>query len=158
MTRTYRVTRGVRVINQLAQALIRLGLGPQSRYLLTVSGRKTGQPYTTPHGLALFRRGLTRTIVEHNHTRWLVAPYGEVNWVRNARAAGRVTLRRGRRVESVSVIEVEPQARAPILQKYLRLEPVTQPYFEARPESPLDAFAAEAMRHPVFRIQEQAGV
>ena len=147
MTRTYRVTRGVRVINQLAQALIRLGLGPKSRYLLTVAGRKTGQPYTTPI-----------TVVEHNHTRWLVAPYGEVNWVRNARAAGRVTLRRGRRVESVSVVEVEPQERAPILQKYLRLEPVTQPYFDARPESALDAFAAEAVRHPVFRIQEQAGV
>jgi len=146
MTSTYRVTRGVRVINQLARALIRLGLGPQSRYLLTVSGRKTGQPYTTPV-----------TIVEHNHTRWLVAPYGEVNWVRNARAAGRVTLRRGRRVESVAVVEVEAQARAPILQKYLRLEPVTQPYFEARPESPLDAFAAEAARHPVFRIQAQTG-
>jgi len=72
--------------------------------------------------------------------------------VRNARAAGRVTLRRGRRVESVAVVEVEPQERSPILQKYLRLEAITQPYFDARPESALDAFG-----HPVFRIQEEAG-
>jgi len=144
MPRTYRVTLRVKIINQLAQALIRLGLGPPGRHLLTVLGRKTGQPYTTPV-----------TVVEYNHARWLVAPYGEVNWVRNARSAGWVTLTRGRRVESVSLVEVEPQERAPILQKYLRLEAITQPYFDARPESPLDAFAAEAVRHPVFRIQEQ---
>ena len=145
MTRTYRVTFGVKVINGLAKALIRFGLGPRSRCLLTVPGRKSGRPYTTPV-----------TVVEHNRIRWLVAPYGEVNWVRNARAVGRVALQRGSRAESVSLVEVEPQERAPILQKYLLLEPITQPYFDARPDSPLDAFASEAARHPVFRIQEQA--
>ena len=93
-------------------------------------------------------------MVVHNHARWLVAPYGEVNWVRNARAAGQVTLTRGGRAETVSIVEVEPQQHSLILQKYLRMEAITQPYFDAHPESPLEVFAAEAMRHPVFRILE----
>jgi hypothetical protein len=54
----------------------------------------------------------------------IVAPYGEVGWVRNARAAGQVTLRRGRRSEAVSIIEVSPENAAPVLKKYLVQVPV----------------------------------
>ena len=84
--------------------------------------------------------------------RWLVAPYGVVNWVRNARASGEVTLRRGRRSETVKVTEVEPDAAVPVLRTYLKQVPITRPYFDVRPESPDEAFAQEFPRHPVFRI------
>lgn len=73
----YRVNLQVRIINFLTRSLIRLGLGPDYRYLLTVQGRKSGKSYSTPV-----------TVVENESGRWLVAPYGEMNWVRNARTIG----------------------------------------------------------------------
>ena len=74
-----------RVGNAMITPLIRAGLVPHT-YLLTTRGRRTGRSHTNPV-----------TLVEHGEQRWLVAPYGTVDWVRNARAAGRVSLRRGRR-------------------------------------------------------------
>ena len=92
------------------------------------------------------------TLVEQLPRRWLVAPYGEVGWVRNARAAGSVTLERGRRTETLRLVELGPRDAARILQRYLREVPITRPYFDVRPESSLDDFAAEAPRHPVFEL------
>src|SRR5439155_638684 len=87
MARRYTaMTRGQRIGNAVVALLVRIGLGPKDTYLLTVPGRRTGKPYTTPV-----------TLVQTGEGRWLVAPYGAVSWVRNARAAGRVTLRRGNR-------------------------------------------------------------
>jgi hypothetical protein len=51
------------------------------------------------------------------------------------------------------VEEVDAETAAPILREYLRKTPVTKPYFDASAESPLEAFAAEVSRHPVFRIR-----
>ncbi len=141
MARRYELTFGRRVTNLLLTALLRLGAPVGTTYLLTVRGRKTGKPRTTPV-----------TLVEECGQRWLVAPYGEVNWVRNARAAGRVTLSRGRRSETVAIEEVGPEEGAPILRRYLERVPITQPYFDVTPASPLADFAAEVPRHPVFRI------
>ena len=84
-TRTFRMTPVRRIGDALIGQLIRVGVVPHS-YLMTTIGRKTGQPRTTPV-----------TIVEWAGRRWLVAPYGPVSWVHNARAAGWVTLRRGGR-------------------------------------------------------------
>jgi deazaflavin-dependent oxidoreductase (nitroreductase family) len=64
----------------IMSALVRLGLVPRY-YLLTATGRKTGKPRTNPV-----------VPVEHDGRRWLVAPYGPVSWVWNARATGRVRL------------------------------------------------------------------
>ncbi|KGM15674.1 hypothetical protein N867_06475, partial [Actinotalea fermentans ATCC 43279 = JCM 9966 = DSM 3133] len=86
--KTYRLGPARRAVNRVMSALVRAGLGPRRTYLLTVVGRTTGRPFTTPVSL-----------VERDGERWLVAPYGAVSWVRNARAAGVVTVRRGRRVE-----------------------------------------------------------
>jgi hypothetical protein len=82
----------------------------------------------------------------------LVAPYGEGGWVRNARAAGRVTLSRGGRSERVAIFEVQPAEAAPVLRRYVAQVPITKPYFDVGPDSSLDAFLAEAPRHPVFRV------
>ncbi len=116
-------------------------MGPKHRYLLTVRGRKTGKEYSAPV-----------TLIERSGKRYLVAPYGEMNWVRNARAAGRVTLARGKRSETLSIAQVSPEESAPVLKEYLAVEPITGPYFDARLDSPLEAFVAEAPRHPVFLL------
>ena len=123
-------------------ALLRIGVAPPGIYLLTVRGRTTGTPHSTPV-----------TLVENAEGRWLVAPYGVVGWVRNARAAGLVTLSRGRRTDELGVDEVGAQEAAPVLQAYLRKVRVVRPYFDAAPDSPLEAFIAEASRPPVFRLR-----
>jgi hypothetical protein len=53
----------------------------------------------------------------------------------------------------VSIEEVGPKESAPVLKKYIKLEPITQPYFDIDPDAVLEAFVAEAPRHPVFRLQ-----
>lgn len=139
MARDFRPTRTRRLLNGLVRPLARLGLAPHV-YVLTVPGRTTGRPHSTPVRLI------------ENGTRWLVAPYGEVGWVRNARAAGAVTLGRRGRSETVPIEEVGPEDAAPVLREYVRKVPVVRPYFEAGRDAPVDAFAAEAARHPVFRL------
>jgi deazaflavin-dependent oxidoreductase (nitroreductase family) len=127
--------------NGLVRMLVRMGLGPPRTYLLTVMGRRSGAPRSTPV-----------TLVEEGGRRWLVSPYGEVAWVRNLRAAGKATLSRCGRTESVAVREVKPEEAAPVLKWYVTRVPITRPYFDVKPESDLAAFRAEAPRHPVFAI------
>ena len=140
MAKVYRLGRGRRLLNVLVKVLLRVGLAGGNTYLLTVAGRRSGRSYSTP------------VIVVEDGGRWLVAPYGEVGWVRNLRAAGRATLSRGRRREELSASEVGPQESAPVLREYLRRARVVRPFFDVSPDAPLEAFAAEAGRHPVFRI------
>ena len=60
---------------------------------------------------------------------------------------------RGGRAEVVAVQEEhDPTLSAPILKLYVDQERITRRYFDAKPGSPLEAFAEEAHRHPVFRI------
>jgi deazaflavin-dependent oxidoreductase (nitroreductase family) len=141
MAATYRLTPARRAANRVVRLLLTLGLMPGPTYLLTVPGRRTGRPLSTPV-----------TLVEEGGQRWLVAPYGEVPWVRNARAAGRVTLTRGRRAETVSLRALGAAEAAPVLQRYVTRVPITRPYFDVTPDSPLTAFEAEAARHPVFAL------
>ena len=141
MARTYQLTRGRRVTNRIVRALYSMGVGSDCNCLLTVTGRKSGIRRTTPV-----------TLVEEGGSRWIVSPYGEVAWVQNARAAGRVTLSRGRRSETVSFTELAPVESAPVLRSYITKVAITRPFFDVRPDSPLEAFAAEASRHPVFLV------
>jgi deazaflavin-dependent oxidoreductase (nitroreductase family) len=138
----YQVTNQIRFFNRLMSILIRLGLAPTGMHLLSVRGRKSGRVYSTPVSL-----------VEQDGQRWLVSPYGEVSWVHNARAAGHITLSRGGKLETVRIVEQGPEASAPVLKAYIAKEPITRPYFDAQPDSPLEAFVAEAERHPVFLLQ-----
>ncbi|HZS88643.1 MAG TPA: hypothetical protein VFE42_14310 [Chloroflexota bacterium] len=85
------------------------------------------------------------------------APFGAVNWVRNARAAGQVTLTRGRHSECVKIAELGPDESAPILKEYVQCNGIVRPYFDVTPDAPLTAFAAEALRHPVFRVVGPVG-
>jgi deazaflavin-dependent oxidoreductase (nitroreductase family) len=142
MADKYRITRRLRLANLLVSALIRLGIGPRSSYLLTTVGRKTGRSRTTPVGL-----------IETEEGRWLVAPYGPVGWVHNVRAAHQALLGRGRRRQRVSVRELAAQQAAPVLHTYVTDVPIVRPYFDVTPDSPIEDFVAEAPRHPVFQLQ-----
>ena len=146
MATRYRLSRWRRLANRVIRTLLRVGLGPRHTYLLTVRGRRSGRPYSTPI-----------TLVEEGRQRWLVAPYGEVNWVWNTRAAGRVTLSRGRHAETTAIVEVGPDEAAPVLKRYVAEVPITRPYFGVRPDASLDAFRAEVPQHPVFRIIGETG-
>jgi len=141
MAKTYQITFTVRMVNMLATALLRAGIRIHTMSLLTVRGRKSGQPHSVPV-----------TLVEQGSQRWLVAPYGAVQWVRNLRAAGTATLTRGRRSEAISVTELPAQEAAPILKRYLLNVALVRPYFDVTIDSPLEAFELEAPRHPVFHI------
>ena len=88
----------------------------------------------------------------HKESRWLVAGYGPANWVANARAAGEVTLSRGGRSEMLAVQDASPSESVPVLRKYMREVRVTRRYFDARPDDPDEAIAAELRRHPVLKL------
>jgi deazaflavin-dependent oxidoreductase (nitroreductase family) len=141
MAKSYRRTLLRRVANVLMTLLRRLGLAPRTTMLLTVPGRRSGTPRLTPV-----------TLVEQDGQRWLVAPYGPVGWVHNARAAGQVELSRGRHSETVRVKELAPEAAAPVLKAYVERVPTTRPYFDVPPDATLAAFAAEVAKHPVFQV------
>lgn len=141
MAKQYQTTGGIRFFNRLIGSLIRLGITPKTMYLLTVRGRKTGKLYSTPVSL-----------VEQAGERWLVSPYGEMGWVRNARAAGEVMLTQGGKTETLDIQEVGAHEGAPILKTYLQRERIVRPYFDVTPDSSLEAIAAEAAKHPVFRL------
>ena len=141
MAKTYHLGTGLRFGNAMVRAMLATPFAPPNYVLLTVIGRKTGKRRSTP----------VRPITLGGQ-RYLVAPYGPVGWLRNARAAGEVTLARSRHRETVAVVECTPQQSAPVLREYVRAVPITRPYFDARPEDALDRFTAEAARHPVLRI------
>jgi deazaflavin-dependent oxidoreductase (nitroreductase family) len=96
-----RPPRFVPLFNPIAARVLRAGrfLGPNA--LLTARGRKTGEPRTTPVAL-----------VELNGRRWVIGTFGEVNWVRNLRAAGEATISVGRRRERVRATELSPDEAA----------------------------------------------
>jgi deazaflavin-dependent oxidoreductase (nitroreductase family) len=81
-------------------------MGPD--VLLTVRGRASGLPRTTPVALC-----------EYAGRRGIISPFGETDWVRNLRAAGRATLTTGRRAEEVSAVELDPAAAAAFIRDVL---------------------------------------
>jgi hypothetical protein len=81
VAKTYRLNFGRRFFNALMKAALKAGVGPSNTRLLMVQGRTSGRSYETPINLVV-RAG----------QEYLVSPYGEVSWVKNARPAGEVTL------------------------------------------------------------------
>ena len=122
--------------------LVGLGLAPADFYLLQVRGRKTGRVFSTP--VDVLRLG---------DKTFLVAPRGETQWVRNARAGGAVTLKRGRTATSFAVREVSEQDRPDVLRAYLdRFKRQVQRFFPVAAGSPREAFVPLASRYPVFEL------
>jgi deazaflavin-dependent oxidoreductase (nitroreductase family) len=96
-----RVPRYVPFFNVFARRLLRAGTPMGPNVLVTIRGRTSGLPRTTP-----------LAIVELSGRRWIWAPFGEVDWVRNLRVAGTATITAGRRTEEVTATELDPTERA----------------------------------------------
>lgn len=91
----------VPILNPIVRRLMGAGIPFGPNALLTVSGRKTGRPRTTPVA-----------VVELSGRRWVIGTFGDVNWVRNLRAAGEGTITLGRRQERVRAVELNPDEAA----------------------------------------------
>jgi deazaflavin-dependent oxidoreductase (nitroreductase family) len=105
--RTLRVPGFIGVFNPMARRLVQAGLmGPN--VLLTVRGRKSGVPRTTPVAL-----------VKIGGRRWIIGTFGAVDWVRNVRAAGRATITSKGRAEEVEAIELSPTEGADFFRRVL---------------------------------------
>lgn len=128
--------------NKVFGFLVGLGLGFSYNYLLQVRGRKTGRVYSTPIDL-----------LEIDGRKYLVAPRGRAQWVRNAEAAGKVVLKRGR-MRQTFLIHPLPDADKPrILKSYLeRFHREVQRYFPVEAGSEEEAFVAIAPSYPAFEL------
>ncbi len=124
MAKTYRRHLGTRLINWWFRSLTKFGLGASYRQILTVPGRKTGRPHSTPVD-----------VIEVGGDRWLVAGYGPANWVLNTRAHAEVMLSRGGHSQTYKVEEVGADDAIPVLRKNIAQIRVTRPYFDASPNS-----------------------
>jgi deazaflavin-dependent oxidoreductase (nitroreductase family) len=142
MAKKYEVNGMVRMTARIMTRLIGWGVLMPHYYVLTVQGRKTAKPYSLPVQL-----------IEREGQRWLVSPYGETSWVKNARPAGEVRLSRGAESRVFRIRELGPRESAPILREYLARQAVVRPYFNVSTDSALNAFEAEAPRHPVFLLE-----
>ncbi len=131
------------VFNPLVMLLTNRGLSVRGSRILAVRGRKSGQIRTTPVNP-----------LEIGGARYLVAPRGETEWVRNLRAARGGELRLGRHREPIGVEELPDEAKPPILREYLRRwKTETEKFFDGvRAESPESELRRIAPRHPVLRV------
>jgi deazaflavin-dependent oxidoreductase (nitroreductase family) len=137
----------VGLFNPVARRILKVGalLGPNA--LITIRGRKTGVPRTTPVAL-----------VEIDGRRWVIGTFGEVNWVRNLRVAREATLTVGGRHEDVEASELDVPARTaffrdvltPYVRK-LRVGPLVLKLLGAT--EILDDPAGAAERRPVFELR-----
>jgi F420H(2)-dependent quinone reductase len=136
-----------RVFNRAFGALVGLGIGPRDYYLLQVKGRKSGRVYGTPVSL-----------VSLHGVRFLVAPRGRTQWVRNAEAANEIVLKRGTTRRRFGLRALADADKPPVLLAYLeRYRSVVQRYFPVPAGSPAGAFAEIAARYPVFELVPSAG-
>ncbi len=129
--------------NRFMRSLLALGISLNGSALITVPGRKTGRPHSTPI-----------TMVEYQGQRYVQSPFGSVNWVRNLRAAGQATLSWGRRHETIAVTELTPEQAAPVIKSMLPRAPkVIRDYFDVTPESSLEEIIRDAPNHPMFAVR-----
>ena len=131
------------VFNRVVGWLTGLGLSVYGSRVLAVRGRKSGQWRTTPVNLLEFRG-----------QRYLVAPRGVTEWVRNIRASGTGKLRLGPRREPIQVVELADAEKPELLRHYLRRwRWEAGQFFEGvGPDAPEGDIQRIAPNHPVFRI------
>ena len=136
-----------RVMNPLVAFLTRHGVSVWGSRLLAVPGRVSGETRTTPVNL-----------LDHDGQRYLVAPRGVTQWVRNVRAAGGAELRVGRRAEPVRLVELADDAKPEVLRAYLRRWrwEVGQFFDGVGPDAADEQLRAVAGGYPVFRVAPAA--
>lgn len=131
------------VFNRVVAAATRLGLSVWGSRVLEVRGRTSGQWRSTPVNLLTV-----------DGTRYLVAPRGVTQWVRNLRAAGDGRLRLGRKIEAFTSTEVADEEKVEILRAYLRRWKAEVGIFfnGVSASSTDDEIRAIAPNHPVFVV------
>jgi deazaflavin-dependent oxidoreductase (nitroreductase family) len=136
------------VFNRAVAGLTRLGVSVAGSRILEVRGRKSGEPRRTPVNLLTL-----------DGTRYLVAPRGHTQWVRNLRAQGEGRLLVGRRAESFTASEIADEDKPAILRAYLeRWKWEVGAFFGGvGPDSPDDELRRIAPDHPIFRISSRPG-
>jgi deazaflavin-dependent oxidoreductase (nitroreductase family) len=135
------------VFNRLVAAATRLGLSVWGSRILEVKGRKSGKPRRTPVN-----------VLNYAGSRYLVAPRGHTQWVRNIRASGgEGVLILGRRREPIRVVEVPDEEKEGLLRAYLRRWKweVGQFFGGVGPDSTSAELERIAPDHPVFRLSSR---
>ena len=137
-----------RLMNPLVTRLVELGVPVWGARILHVRGRTTGEWRTTPVNL-----------VDVDGSTYLVAPRGVTQWVRNLRAAGSGKLRKGRRFDGFTAVELDDAAKAPILRAYLdRWAFEVGQFFDGVGRDATDEQLARiAPGFPVFRVNITSG-
>ncbi|HYR43469.1 MAG TPA: hypothetical protein VER98_10625, partial [Terriglobia bacterium] len=108
-------------------------------------GRKSGRIYSTPVN-----------ILDYKGKRFLVAPRGETQWVRNARVSGHVWLKKGTTRQRFALRALDDREKPEILREYLnRYKTTVQRYFPVTARAPVEAFARIAPQYPVFELVAQ---
>ena len=131
----------MRLVNPINRLLLATGIGPAPQHLLGIVGRRTGRIHTTPVAVVTAEGG-----------RYVVAGFDGSDWVQNARVAGEGTLRRGRKVQRVTLTEIPVPDRIPVLRQFARQVRGGQAFLTVSAHAPAEAFAEAAVRHPVFRF------
>ncbi len=151
MAKTDKAPWFVHLGNVLTYTLLRAGfklvgpglvIGNYPMYLLTVRGRKSGQPRT-----------VALAIIERNGKRYVGSPYGIVDWVRNLRAAGEAILTRGRRAETVNARELPKGEAALVLREEIKGGNPFGRYYGVTADSSLEEFERAAVSHPLFVLE-----
>lgn len=129
--------------NRTVGFLVGLGLGPAHIHLLEVRGRKSGKLFRTPVD-----------VLQMGGKQYLVAPRGRTQWVRNAEAAGEITLlKRGGNRQKFRLRAIPDTHKPPILKAYLdTFRREVQRYFSVAAGSPPEDFAAIAPNYPAFEL------
>ena len=149
MARTSPVPRFVLWANVLTTTLLRVGVplvgpGGAPMYLITVPGRKSGQPRTTPIA-----------ILNQEGRRYVFTPYGVVDWVRNLRVAGGASLTRARRTEWVRATELPAVETSLMLKKFLASGNPIGRFFHIPADASDGEFEQAALSHPVFLLERK---
>jgi deazaflavin-dependent oxidoreductase (nitroreductase family) len=133
-----------RIFNPTVALFTRFGLSLLGSRVLEVRGRRSGAPRRTPVNLLVL-----------DGERYLVAPRGETQWVRNLRASGEGRLLVGRRSEPFTGEEVDDEHKVPILRAYLeRWKAEVGVFFDGvGPDSSEQELRSVAPKHPVFRLR-----
>lgn len=131
------------VFNRVVAGFTRAGISVWGSRVLEVAGRKTGEPRRTPVNLLRFE-----------DRRYLVAPRGHTQWVRNLRASGEGRLWLGRRSEAFTAAELSDDEKPPLLRAYLkRWKAEVGVFFDGvGPDSSEEELRRIAPDHPVFRL------
>lgn len=140
-----RPPRYLKPMNKMMMAVQRLGIPTGPAMVLTVTGRKSGQPRSTPMTPFEFQGGL-----------YVVAGYPGADWAANARAAGTGTLARGRRSRQVRIVELSVDEARPVLRAFSTQVPVGVAFAKRSGmvhDGTADEFEALAGQLAVFRFE-----